>query len=227
VAEDVHELILGYDWLRLQGVNWNFQQCLLVLSGVTIPLKNQPARFSLRRVYIQQPVSIPPHTEQNVPIKVAHNSLNTPIADWMINLIQLSDIVYAACVLIPRDESIAAVPIINMTPESIIIPAETELGGAEMAHIVDPSEDCTSSWSTTTAGPKFEHIKSVIDSLPGELSVVERLEAIELLHTYQDVFSKNEYVLRQISLTEHHIDTGVARPISKGYVDNQKRAFQS
>jgi len=43
VAEDVDELILGYDWLRLQGVNWNFQQCQLVLHGVTIPLTNRPA----------------------------------------------------------------------------------------------------------------------------------------------------------------------------------------
>jgi len=90
--------------------------------------------------------------------------------------------VYTARVLIPRDESIAAVCIINLTEESVIIPAGTELGGAEMAHIVDPREDCTSSWSTGTAGPEFEHIHSVINFFPGEVSVVERLEAIELLH---------------------------------------------
>jgi len=45
VAEDVDELKLSYDWLRLQGVNCNFQQCQLVLHGVTIPLTNVPARF--------------------------------------------------------------------------------------------------------------------------------------------------------------------------------------
>jgi len=32
VAEDVNELILGYDWLLLQGVDWNFRQCQLVLQ---------------------------------------------------------------------------------------------------------------------------------------------------------------------------------------------------
>jgi len=153
VAEDVDELILGYDWLRLQGVNWNIQYRQLALHGVTVLLTNRPAKFSLRRVYIQQPVSILPHTEQNVPVKVAHNSLNTPIADWMINPIKLSDNVYAARVLIPRDESIAAVRIINMTEESVMIPAGTELGGAEIAHILKPGEDCTSSWSTSTTGP--------------------------------------------------------------------------
>jgi len=197
-------------------VNWNFQDRQLILHGSTIPSTNGPAWFTLRRVYIQQPVSIPPHTEQNVPVKVAHNSLNTPIADWVINLIQISENVYAARMLIPRDESIAAVHIINMTENSVIIPAGTELGGAEMAHIVDSSEDCTSSWSTGTAGPEFEHIQSVIDILPGELSVVERLEAIELLHTYQDVFSKSKYDMGRTTLTEHRIDTGDARPIKQG-----------
>jgi len=100
------------------------------------------------------------------------------------------------------------VRIINLTEERVTIPAGTELGGAEVAHIVDPRKNCTSSWSTGTAGPEFEHIQSVIDSLPGELSVVEQIEAIELLHTYQDVFSKNEYDLGRTSLTEHRINTG-------------------
>jgi len=141
VAEDVDELILGYDWLRIQGVNWNFQHRQLTLHGVTVLLTNRPAKFSLRRVYMQQPVSIPPHTEQNVPVKIAHNSLTTPIAEWMINTIKLSDNIYSAQVLIPRDESIAAVRIINMTEECVMIPAGTKLGGAEMAHIVEPGED--------------------------------------------------------------------------------------
>jgi len=114
--------------------------------------------------------------------------------------------VYAARVLVPRDESIAAVCTINMTEESVNIPAGTELGGAKMAHMVDPAEDCTSSWSISTDGPEFQHIQSVIDSLPRELSVVERREAIELLQMYQDVFSKSEYDLGRITLTEHRID---------------------
>jgi len=94
-----------------------------------------------------------------------------------------------------------------------MIPAGTELGGAEITHIVEPGE---SSWSTSTTGPEFEHIQSVIDSLPGELNVIEGLEAIELLHSYQYVFSKNEYDLGRTPLKEHHIDTRDARPIKQG-----------
>jgi len=87
--------------------------------------------------------------------------------------------------LIQRNESFAAVQIANLSDESFDILAGTQLGDAEMAHIVT-SDDTTSVWFANTAGPGFEHIQSVIDSLPGEHSVIERLEAIELLHTYQE-----------------------------------------
>jgi len=56
----------------------------------------------------------------------------------------------------------------------------------------------------------------VVDSLPSELSVEERLEAVELLHQYQDVFSRDEYDLGRTTLIEHKIDTADARPIKQG-----------
>jgi len=59
-------------------------------------------------------------------------------------------------------------------------------------------------------------MQSVIGSLPGELNIIERLEAIELLYRYQDVFSKNVYDLGRTPLTEHHIDTGDVRRIKQG-----------
>jgi len=56
----------------------------------------------------------------------------------------------------------------------------------------------------------------VVDSLPSELSVEERLEAVELLHQYQDVFSRHEYDLGRTTLIEHKIDTSDAGPIKLG-----------
>jgi len=56
----------------------------------------------------------------------------------------------------------------------------------------------------------------VVDSLPSEFSVEERLEAVELLHQYQDVFSRHEYDLGPTMLMEHTIDTSDARPIKQG-----------
>jgi len=57
----------------------------------------------------------------------------------------------------------------------------------------------------------------VVDSLPSDLSVEERLEAVELLHQYQDVFSRHEYNLGPTTLIEHKINTSDARPIKQGF----------
>jgi len=66
------------------------------------------------------------------------------------------------------------------------------------------------------ARPGSEHVQCVIDTLAAKLSVRKQAEATELLHTYQDVFSKSEYDLGRTLMTEHRIDTGVARPIKQG-----------
>jgi len=97
--------------------------------------------------------------------------------------------------------------------------ADTDVGTAEVAILIQDPTDNTGSkslWSKTTGGATYEHIQSVVDSLPSELSVEERLEAVELLHQYQDVFSGHEYDLGRTTLIEHTIDTSDARPIKQG-----------
>jgi len=78
----------------------------------------------------------------------------------------------------------------NLSEHTIDLPAETDLGTAEVAIIIpDPANIVSKSlWSKATGGITYEHIQSVVDSLPSELSVEERLEAVKLLHQYQDVF---------------------------------------
>jgi len=93
-----------------------------------------------------------------------------------------------------------------------------DLGTAEVAIILPDAADseAKSLWSKSTGGETYEHIQSVVDSLPSELSVEERFKAVELLHQYQDVLSRHEYDLGRTSLIEHTIDTSEARPIKQG-----------
>jgi len=51
----------------------------------------------------------------------------------------------------------------------------------------------------------------VINTLAAELSLGEQAEATELLHTYQDVFSKSKNDLGRTLMTKHRINTGDAR----------------
>jgi len=131
---------------------------------------------------------------------------------------QIEDNVFTARVLVPGETRHAAVRIMNLSEHTIDLLAETDLGTAEVAIIIpDPADTVSKSlWSKATGGTTYEHIQLVVDSLPSELSVEERLEAVELLHQYQDVFSRHEYDLWRTTLIEHTIDTFDARPKKQG-----------
>jgi len=106
----------------------------------------------------------------------------------------------------------------NLSENTIDLPAETDLGTAEVAIVLPDTADTVSKslWSKAAGGMTYQHIQSVVDSMLSELSVKERLEAVELLHQYQDVFFRHEYDLGRTSLIKYKIDTSDARPIKQG-----------
>jgi len=91
--------------------------------------------------------------------------------------------------------------------------AETDLGTAKVAIILP---DPATTVSKAPGGKTYEHVQSVVDFLPSELSVEEHLEAVELLHQYQDVFLRHECDLWHTTLIEHTLDMADARPIKQG-----------
>jgi len=198
VADDIDEFMLGFDWLTAQKASWDFNAKTLTLHEVTIPLCTRPSRMSIRRVYVKDRVQIPANTEQNVPVKLVKSSWRSPASvDWVVHPKQIEVYVFTARFLVPGETRHAAVRVVNLSEHMIDLPAETDLGTAEVAIIMqDPADTVSKSlWSKAPGGGtfgNFEHIKSVVDSLSSELSVEERLEAVELLHQYQDVFSDHE-----------------------------------
>jgi len=96
----------------------------------------------------------------------------------------------------------AAVRVVNLSENTINLPAETDLGTAEVAIILQDIADTvsTSLWSKATTGTTYEHIQSVVDFFQSELSVEECLEAVELLNQYQNVFSRHEYDFERTTL---------------------------
>jgi len=62
---------------------------------------------------------------------------------------------------------------------------------------------------------EFAHLKPVIDSLPGELTVCERQRAVDLICRYADIFSRYEYDVGCTNLVKFQVDTGDHKPISE------------
>jgi len=219
VADDVDEFMLGFDWLMAQKATWDFNAKTLSLHGLTVPLCTRPSRVSIRRVYVTDRVHIAANSKQNVPVRLVKSTWrSTAAADWVVHPKQLADNVFTARVLVTGDTKHAAVRVVNLSKDPVDLPADTDLGTAEVA-IVIPDTVTTgpkSLWSKSVGGTTYDLIQLVVDSLPSGLSVEERLEAVELLHQYQDVFSQHEYDLGRTTLIEHRIDTADARPIKQG-----------
>jgi hypothetical protein len=60
--------------------------------------------------------------------------------------------------------------------------------------------------------PEDEHIETLLQSLPSDLSEGQMAYACQLLREHADVFSKNDFDLGSTSIVQHRIDTGNARP---------------
>ena len=69
VSEDIHQLMLGYDWLTAQGANWDFKDKKLFIQNTAISLRERKSLASVSRVFVRGDVIVYPNTEQNVPVK--------------------------------------------------------------------------------------------------------------------------------------------------------------
>jgi len=132
VADDVDEFMLGFDWLTAQKAKWDFNAKTLTLHGLTVPLC--PSRMRIRRVYVKDRVLIPANTEQNVPVKLVKSTWRSTVsADWVLHQKQIEDNVYTARVLVPGETRHASVRVVNLSEHTVDLPADTDLGTAEVA----------------------------------------------------------------------------------------------
>ncbi len=65
-----------------------------------------------------------------------------------------------------------------------------------------------------------EHLVDLVDRSKTHLDVGEHVQLTKLILEYQDVFSKDDYVLGNFTAIEHCIDTGDARPIKQKNAQN-------
>ena len=128
----------------------------------------------------------------------------------------------------PDRDSCVAVRGVNETAHKFILRAGTEVGQASLANVgkdvvdldiaaVRNAQNVNNIVSVRTISSEpceeFAHLQPVLDTLPAELTPLERDEAITFIKSYADVFSKGKFDLGRTSLITHHINTGTAKPI--------------
>ena len=93
----------------MQGARWYFDRKILLLHGKKIPLKLHTSRSSVSRIYARERIVVMPHTQQNVLVKLVRPSLRIQKSDWLVEPRTLAESVHIARVLLPNEDSCAAV----------------------------------------------------------------------------------------------------------------------
>jgi len=98
--------MLGIDWLEANDCKWNFSSGSILLAGKEIPLCGRPRKPAVRRVYVEENVSIPPRSQANVPVILAWTAYETDVnnTEWVLDPKQVCHGVVVARSLLPRVE---------------------------------------------------------------------------------------------------------------------------
>jgi len=115
VSEDIDELILGYNFLENNNCEWLFGQHRILINGRSVSLHSRPSKAPVRRIYVREPVIIPPDTSVNVPVRMPFVNLCTPDSDWVSESRQIRPGLLAARTLLPHDDGHAAIAFMNVS----------------------------------------------------------------------------------------------------------------
>jgi hypothetical protein len=210
VSDQLDEMILGIDWLSQNHCKWDFETKKLTIDDQQFCLSARPGRRFVRKVYVAESITLEPHSQRIVPVKMLMHSIRTPGVDWMIDATKMSKGVYSARTMLSGKEQNTGIPVVNFSSKSHTIPEGTLVAQAEMVEVLEVKE---SEIDNPHVENSLAHIQPIVDALPSDLTEIERQQAINFVQKNSDIFSKSEFDIGRTKLIPHRIDTGANRPV--------------
>ena len=214
VSEHVSDVMLGIDWLRAQGVIWDFATGQIVLNGLPYRLVSRRDReLHCRRVVLSEDVVVPARCELDLPANMVYNHLNTKQSVqsecWSTEPRKISGGLLVARTILPDRASDLPVRVMNVTPKPVTLKKGTPI--SELRQVQPIQESQKQNVAQNAAD------KDVIDGLLSQIdpSVPDhsREDLRKILERYHTVFSKGEWDLGRTDIVTHSIDTADSRPV--------------
>jgi len=130
---------------------------------------------------------------------------------WTTEVSELKNGVNVARARLPEQLNDLPILVLNCSNEPCEINAETILTELSLAQCTEQTEDET--LTREGGGQSFAHLSKLLDVLDVGVSSAQRVEFVNTLREYADVFSTGELDLGETSLAAHRIDTGDATPM--------------
>lgn len=224
VSEHIVEIMLGVDWLRRNGVIWDFAHGRIQLNDEVHDLEfRKKGQGWCRRVILVDSVTVPPRSQLDVCTKVVFNDLNLDYSQsepprnmeqesasaWGTEPHEIKNGILVARALLPNRAENLPVRIMNVTDEPVGLNKDTVVGSLEPLQPLPPPSPQPSLNEPAEYGAIVDDMMSKVDSsVPDDI----RVKLKELLLRYPTVFSKDEWDLGWTDLVTHKIDIGDNKP---------------
>ena len=121
--------------------------------------------------------------------------------------------------------------IVNTTAEPQVLTTGTCLGNLQRVEVLRKPDDdgyissanavTRETTASAASGGKTtvtatDGVSTSMEKLPNNLTAAQKQQLKELLHRYDDIFSRGPFDMGRTSLVEHTIDTGWQRPVRQG-----------
>jgi len=171
VSRAISEMILGIDFLTQNRCRWDFGRSLIELGGKWVRLRGRPGRKTVRRIYAQENVSIPPRNLANVPVQVMWSSLRPTAQDVTLEPKTFCSGVMTARMLLDGNAFESAIQVMNLTDKSYCIRKGTLFGHAEEVDVVhQPDGAFQTDAQSETASEEYSSPQSRDVPVDGRLS---------------------------------------------------------
>jgi predicted aspartyl protease len=212
VSEQVAEIILGVDFLKMHNAIWDFDAGVIQLNGVKHVLHTRNAKSWCRRIVVGEDVNVPPLSEIVFSTYVSFNGNigSTSNGCWATIPREPVPGVHVARTLIPSRAIDIPVRAVNVTDQSVTVPAKTVI--AELDAVI-PCGGVREEPGQVPEAERDQIICAMVNGTDDAVPQSVRQQLYDLLKENESAFSFSEFELGRTSLASHTIDTGGSRPV--------------
>ena len=212
VSPNVDEVILGREWLSDNNVVWDFAGDQIELDGQLHSLRARKSTASrCNRCVTQSDLTIQPRGESIIPAYIVYNHLRPSKYNetWTTTPAEPTAGLRVARTVIDSHAGASFVRVCNVTEKSIHLPKGHLISQLHMVDMIEAGED---QQPTTKADRTADLIKEMCDKVDPSVPAEVKQNLIELMQSYSDVLSVDEFDLGRTGIVQHRIDTGDSRP---------------
>jgi predicted aspartyl protease len=121
VSDCIDEFLLGIDFLRAIGCQWDFATGTVNIKGRKIRLRSRRSSVNIRRVYVADNVIVEKRSVANVPVKLMLTSLRSVPCNWLLEPKLINDSLLVARTLLSHEAVGATVRVVNPSDKAVIV----------------------------------------------------------------------------------------------------------